>query len=152
MARVSPKRNRPGQARAVKLVIGSATLFAATEDRQQPDEHRHEAAVEDESAKNRLAVLHIARIPFVVGRLDVLRLVSGQTRKNQHDHDRQDEVEHCAFEEEIHDHRYQTSDRRHHQEATHRRQILLRRVAIKARPGESRRRDEEDPNNALTGI
>ena len=49
MARVS-RNETAGQARAVKLFVGSES-YSRLPDRQQPDEHRHEAAVEDEAPK-----------------------------------------------------------------------------------------------------
>ena len=96
--------------------------------------------------------IHVGARDISIHALDPLRIVSGKAREQQHANSANHKVHRARLQEQVDDHRHQQAHHAHDQEGPEARQILLRRVAVKAQAEEGRRDREESLRDRRAGI
>src|SRR5690606_23905087 len=94
----------------------SIRLFAVAHKLQQEHEHVDEVEIETQRAHHNLTAVGFRTIAFVIHFLDRLRVIGGQTSKNQDANDRDCKLQSGRAEEDVNDRGDDEAEKTHNQE------------------------------------
>ena len=142
-----PRQSAPPEGGGGDAPESSVALAEQPEQRQ---EEVDEVEVELERADDRhLVQQHLARLDAAVAadvaveRAQLLRVVGGEAREDDHAAAADDEVDHGAAEEEVEHERADHPEEAHEEERAHAREVLAGDGAVEAHRPEHRRAEEE---------